>query len=394
MTTTPDISPDQARPKRAVAHAYLLFFVSLFLVLTVGAAVQMTSLTIGLLLTEVFLILLPALVYVRRKRLPLAEALRWRPVAPGIALRCVVLGGLAWGMAMTVYFAARMPVEAVFGPDLTAQFLSRALPGTFSGFVLYLIVGTAVAGFCEETLFRGAIQGTLEKKGVWKAVLLTALLFAAYHMNPWIFFPAVALGVLFGLVTVRTNSVLPAMICHACNNLLALTFDFAYRHEPEHQPYLLASVLALLFPLALWEFLRHTRGGERQPSPLVAAPAGLSRQFKLVAAAGTAALVILVLVAARALLGFYHMRSDHLAPEVKRGDRVVVLNSRYIDVDIDAGDIVAFKREGSTFLRKVVRTDTQSIWVSEKSPQGQASETPIPRRAVVGKMIYKLPVRK
>ena len=63
----------------------------------------------------------------------------------------------------------------------------------------------------------------------WKGIVYTALLFAAFHISPWGFLPIFGLGVLLGMITIRTNSTIPAMISHACNNAMAFTVAFLYR---------------------------------------------------------------------------------------------------------------------------------------------------------------------
>jgi membrane protease YdiL (CAAX protease family) len=113
-------------------------------------------------------------------------------------------------------------VEKLLGSDPSFDWFIKALPETIAQLGVFLIVMAVLPGLCEETLFRGAIQGTFEKRGVWKGVIYAAILFAVYHLNPWNFIPAIALGVLFGLVTVRTNSILPAMVCHVSNNCMGV----------------------------------------------------------------------------------------------------------------------------------------------------------------------------
>ncbi|KPK85462.1 MAG: hypothetical protein AMJ81_03570, partial [Phycisphaerae bacterium SM23_33] len=289
MTSGADSPAALPASGRQAGDVYVLLFICLLLMATVGAAAQVVSLPLGLSVTEIFLILLPAVLYVRRKRLPVAGALRWRSVPAGIAVRSAVLGVLGWGMAMLLYLATAWAVEGVLGPDRSSEFLVKALPSSFGQLVVFLVVAAVLPGVCEETLFRGAVQGTLEKKGLWRGVVYTAVLFAAFHLDPWRFLPAAALGVVNGLLVVRTSSTLPAMICHACNNGTALTVAFVYGGWSGAGPQVVVGVLGVLFVAALAEFLQRTRGLERRPSPLTAAAGGLSRRLKWivgVAAAG------------------------------------------------------------------------------------------------------------
>lgn len=371
----------------------MLIAVCMFLVIIFGSLVQAASLPIGLVVTELLLILLPAILYVRFKRLPIAQSLRWKRVKPAMLVRGVILGVLGWGMAAIVYLIASTLVQTVLGPDPVPELLTRALPKTLPEFAAFLIVLAVLPGLCEETLFRGAIQGTFEKKGIWKGVIYTALLFGAFHVNPWSFVSAAGLGLLFGTITVRTNSTLPAIIAHTCNNATACTVAFVFRDGPEYIPYAIMGVFALLFVGALVEFLCATRRGDRQPSPLTAAPANLSRGGKwglAGAGAGMVILMVLAIFAAIGITGRYRMTSDHLAPEINRGDIVVVLKSRYVKQDIQPGDVVAVRQHGQVLLRKVARIEDEHIWVVHGPSGTSAAETQVLRRDVIGKMIWKI----
>jgi uncharacterized protein len=83
---------------QGVGQVYLLYSVSLLLVVTVGALIQSASIYIGLAISELVFILLPAVVYVWLKRLPVAEALRWRVISPAMGAGGVILGVSGWGV--------------------------------------------------------------------------------------------------------------------------------------------------------------------------------------------------------------------------------------------------------------------------------------------------------
>lgn len=89
--------------------------------------------------------------------------------------------------------------------------------------VLVLAAAVVVAALAEETLFRGFVQSVLESYGdVNKAVLVTALLFAMLHFNPWWFVELLVVGVLLGVMAVQTGSVFPAALAHGVYNAAAV----------------------------------------------------------------------------------------------------------------------------------------------------------------------------
>jgi membrane protease YdiL (CAAX protease family) len=84
-----------------------------------------------------------------------------------------------------------------------------------AGFFLLVIV----APVTEEYLFRGVIlRGFLLRFRLGAALIVSALLFGAVHMNPWQFLSASGLGVLLAWWYARTQSLIPCLIGHMLTN--------------------------------------------------------------------------------------------------------------------------------------------------------------------------------
>jgi membrane protease YdiL (CAAX protease family) len=91
-----------------------------------------------------------------------------------------------------------------------------------------LIMGSIVAGICEETGFRGYMQAPLEKKyGPSTAIIITSVIFMLIHLShswasailPHIFFASVLLGIL----AYKTGSLIPGIIGHSILDI----FDYS-----------------------------------------------------------------------------------------------------------------------------------------------------------------------
>jgi membrane protease YdiL (CAAX protease family) len=105
---------------------------------------------------------------------------------------------------------------------------------------------TAVAlvpALCEETLVRGIVlPSLLRPAGATGAVVLSALVFAGIHLDPYRTLFTLVLGLALGLLRVRTGSLLACMAAHAALN--ALTFavapfmDDPTQGLPEPRPWL------------------------------------------------------------------------------------------------------------------------------------------------------------
>jgi membrane protease YdiL (CAAX protease family) len=104
-------------------------------------------------------------------------------------------------------------------PDFIAQLHQDVV----SGGVLTAIVLVVVAPLTEELLFRGLIlRGFLLRYGTIPAVLLSALLFALVHANPYQFASALAMGIFLAWLFVKTRSLWPCIIAHALANCHAV----------------------------------------------------------------------------------------------------------------------------------------------------------------------------
>jgi sodium transport system permease protein len=100
--------------------------------------------------------------------------------------------------------------------------LMHQIPGPFSALVLLALVPAV----CEETAFRGYILSGLERTyRTHSAILFSALLFGFLHVLLSLFqqlFNAVLLGLVLGLLALRSRSLLPGIVFHFLNNSLAL----------------------------------------------------------------------------------------------------------------------------------------------------------------------------
>lgn len=88
----------------------------------------------------------------------------------------------------------------------------------------FQILTIAVAtGIVEEVLFRGyLLSALLRRYSAWRAILLSAVCFGAFHFNPWQGWMAFTAGLGFGWITYRTGSPLAAIFCHVLNNAVAI----------------------------------------------------------------------------------------------------------------------------------------------------------------------------
>lgn len=88
------------------------------------------------------------------------------------------------------------------------------------GAILKVVI---MAPIVEELIFRGVIMhGLMRNYSKVTAVVVSALMFALFHLNPWQFPATFILGLVLGTLMVRKRSIFLCIIGHAINNGLVL----------------------------------------------------------------------------------------------------------------------------------------------------------------------------
>lgn len=129
----------------------------------------------------------------------------------------VLLGGLVWLITAQIVLEPAMellPAESNMGVG--------------RGFWA-IMVAVIFAPFFEEIIFRGVVFEALRRRwSKFMSISLSAFLFALVHFDIAVSVSALVAGFIFGVVRVRTNSVISTIILHSVNNAVAfalITFD-------------------------------------------------------------------------------------------------------------------------------------------------------------------------
>ena len=96
-------------------------------------------------------------------------------------------------------------------------------------YIIGIFAIALIPGFCEEYFFRGILQKNfnLLLKNSHVAILLSSLLFSAFHLQFYGFFPRLFLGIFFGYLFYWSGSLIFPVIAHVFNNFLSLTVFYA-----------------------------------------------------------------------------------------------------------------------------------------------------------------------
>lgn len=218
--------PPAPAPRGAAAAPGCGFLITVFLVvLILNAAVNLLlarwSQEAAIALSEIAAVGLPTLLAVRFLRLDARAILRWRrPAASDLLLAlplaaCLsILNDQLSNLTSLVFPMPQLMREAIL------NLLRASTPLEWAIRIFGVGVAAAVS---EELLFRGLIQGGLEKSlGKGRAIVLTSIAFAVIHMLPWGMPSYLLAGLVLGTAAVATGTLAVPILIHLLNNLTAL----------------------------------------------------------------------------------------------------------------------------------------------------------------------------
>ncbi|MCB9794006.1 MAG: CPBP family intramembrane metalloprotease [Alphaproteobacteria bacterium] len=221
---------DGGRGRRArgqlLPEALGVFAVGMAALFLLAAPAQALSPLWGMAFTQILLLgglSLGALLWLG---LPWARTLALRAPAPRDLGLAGVVGLSAWGLSMGV-----ASLQGLFLPrsSLVEQSLGEAFMSAHSLPVALLAFALLPALF-EEGLFRGALQGLLQRAvGPVARCLIVAGLFGLFHLDLRRILPTAALGLVLCVVRERSGSLWPPVLIHFLNNALMMVILYQFQ---------------------------------------------------------------------------------------------------------------------------------------------------------------------
>ncbi|MCH2179894.1 MAG: ABC transporter permease subunit [Mariniblastus sp.] len=183
----------------------------------------------------------------------------------GVLVACL-LGVSVWTFIyeIEVYSLSETRLEVLKDVFETMKVELQKIP-----LALKLVCLALIPAVCEEFTFRGFMMSAfLKHTKVWVAIMATAVMFGLFHVfvrDALLFermLPSSLMGILLGIVCVRTGSVIPGMILHTIHNGLLISlahFENELKEigfggaEQQHIPmfWLAAAILPILIGFAL-----------------------------------------------------------------------------------------------------------------------------------------------
>lgn len=216
----------------SVFHSNIFYLIVGILLFLLGSIVQSREIYSGLLITEYIIILIPNIIYLKSKDLSLKEIFRLNNINVKQALYVIAITIFSYPIAV---FANLIMVSilSLFG-ELSQS--SAPIPDTLPLYIISLFVIAISPGICEEIMFRGTMMNAYENLSKRKAIIYSAVLFGVFHLNVQNLLGPIVLGIVFGIVVYKTNSIYSSMLGHAVNNGIALTIGYFATKAGELMP--------------------------------------------------------------------------------------------------------------------------------------------------------------
>ncbi len=200
----------------SIVSILLVQFVGSLVLLAVPPSVAMAVQYIVMALVQVANVLI---VITTRRKLNFVSP--YMPKRPSLitVVKSVALGALTF---VGMYLVSQYVFVFLVYIGVRASYLD------ISGWYIVLAVLTTVilAPIGEEAVFRCSLTYGFNFGKTYVAVILSALAFALMHMSPMQTFYQFALGIVLGILIVRTQNVVYPIIAHATSNLLVIVLSF------------------------------------------------------------------------------------------------------------------------------------------------------------------------
>jgi hypothetical protein len=190
--------------------------------------------------SQLLLLLLPALFLIKRQHGGLGAAIPLRvPKLAETILVIICVVSLQQVLEGYLYFQDLIPLPP--GIQEIVETVKKAIEETVRLIgeaqsvpeLLYVVLVVAVTpAFCEEIFFRGLVQENLSLASTpTMGFVLTGVIFAMYHLNPFLLVPLTALGIFFSYVRFRSKTLIIPILAHFLNNgISAVGFFWQQRH--------------------------------------------------------------------------------------------------------------------------------------------------------------------
>lgn len=192
--------------------------------------------------TQLFIILLPALVFTHRENLKPVDFFKVKSISVPETLLIVL-------MAFTSSFiASALNSIVIYLMERIGPVGMDTIPAAKSPreFWLQVFVIAMLPAICEEFFFRGIIFNSYKSLSIKKSIVVSAFYFALIHFDIRNFLGPLFLGILIAWYCYRTGSIIAGSIAHFTNNFISVYINYKSKNIPDPGPITYEVLISLI----------------------------------------------------------------------------------------------------------------------------------------------------
>lgn len=269
------------RKNPSILGTNILYLIIALLLITFGSMAQARELYTGLLITEYIIVLMPTLLYLKLRGYSIKEVLRLNRISLKQSIYIILIVVFSYPLAIFFNYIGIM-ILSKFGQVLPNTI---PIPTNFNEFIISFLIIALTPGICEEAMFRGLVMSSYENLGSKKAIIYSAILFGMFHFNVQNLLGPIFLGIIFGIIALKTNSLFSTILGHTVNNTIALiigyklidledlqgvsqTVDIMPQESIMVFTLIVLGIMALVFGLLLFKLIQSLPSSRKEPTKL------------------------------------------------------------------------------------------------------------------------------
>ena len=215
---------EENRKTLKVYHGIIMLILSAVCVFFVSPILGANLGLYGTLLNEILLLVLAVALTVVRGDFKQVFPIHKPKLSAVFGTILLWIGSFLAIMIITMIIAYFFPEEVIgVSQGLGMEFASLT-------FIISFVIVSISPAICEEAVFRGVVMHSFDNgKNKWIAIVVTGLIFGAFHGNIWRFVPTALLGIMLGYIVYETDNMIYGALFHAINNAMPLLNIFAMK---------------------------------------------------------------------------------------------------------------------------------------------------------------------
>ena len=218
-------APSEAKTVRPCAAAPILALTTFLLLILSrfidGSLTRRDGEYIAVILLQIFIFVLPAILYIQLRGEKFPERIRIRPIHPEHLWFCLCMLAVMITSSLLISILTGGIASLNGNFTLYNTFVARMNGDTWE--IVYILLAYAVLpAFCEELVYRSILCAEYEGMGTGVSITVSALLFAMLHFSFPLFPNYLVLGILLACTMYATRSALAPMLLHLLYNVFCL----------------------------------------------------------------------------------------------------------------------------------------------------------------------------